>query len=112
MKQKEQFVYRVTDQDNVATALEDLTAGTVVINGAGEKRTVECLEDVASGHKIALTSIKKGTPIIKYGTVIGEAIADITEGSWVHLQNMKSLYDERSSTLDIHTGAPSDTLYI
>lgn len=112
MSEKKQYVYRVTEEDNVATALEDLAAGTAWINGAGGKKTVECLEQVQSGHKVALQFLKKGTPVIKYGTVIGETIADIPEGSWVHLQNMKSLYDTRSSTLDIHTGAPSDTEYI
>lgn len=112
MSENQQYVYRVTEKDNVATALQDVVAGTAVINGAGDKRTVECLEELMRGHKVALQFIPKGTPIIKYGTVIGESIADITEGSWVHLHNMKSLYDARSSTLDIHTGAPSDTLYI
>ena len=112
MSEKKQYIYRVTEKDNVATALEDLEPGIAWINGAGDKKSVNCLETVMSGHKVALQFIEKGTPIVKYGTVIGEAIADIPEGSWVHLQNMKSLYDARSSNLDIHTGAPSDTQYI
>ena len=33
------------------------------------------------------------------------------QGAWVHLHVMRSLYDERSSHLDINTGAPKDTKY-
>ena len=112
MSEINQFVFRVTDKDNVATALNDLKPGMTGVRGEGDIKEIECLEDIMNGHKIALIPITAGTPIIKYGVVIGEATKDITPGSWVHLQNMKSLYDERSSTLDIYTGAPTDTQYI
>lgn len=107
-----QFVFRVTEKDNVATALTDLVPGAVVVRGDGDKKKVTCLDQIMNGHKIALLPIQAGSPIIKYGVVIGEATKDIEEGRWVHLQNMKSRYDERSSTLDIYTGAPTDTQYI
>ena len=48
---------------------------------------------------------------MKYGVVIGCATKEIKMGQWVHLHNMKSLYDARSSSLDVVTGAPTDTHY-
>ena len=107
-----QCVYRVTEKDNVATALSDLEPGQVKVHGAGDISSAACLEPVMNGHKIALVPIRAGEPVVKYGVVIGQATADIAPGTWVHLHNMKSLYDERSSTLDLYTGAPTDTQYI
>ena len=49
--------------------------------------------------------------IVKYGVVIGRATKPIPAGSWVHLHVMRSNYDERSSHLNVHTGAPEDTRY-
>ena len=63
------------------------------------------------GHKIALRDIAQGEMIVKYGVVIGRATQDIPAGSWVHLHVMHSNYDERSSHLDVNTGAPKDTRY-
>ena len=62
-------------------------------------------------YKRQLSDIPSGTRIIKYGVPIGAATEDISKGSWVHLHVMKSLYDERSSHLDVKTGAPMDTRY-
>ena len=112
MSEINQFVFRVTEKDNVATALTDLVPGPVAVRGEGDRDKIDCLEAIMNGHKIALMPIQAGTPIVKYGVVIGEATREIGEGNWVHLQNMRSLYDERSSTLDIYTGAPTDTQYI
>jgi hypothetical protein len=48
---------------------------------------------------------------VKYGVEIGEATTAIVPGDWVHLHNCGSKLDARSNTLDLHTGAPKDTLY-
>ena len=45
------------------------------------------LED---GHKYALSDIKKGEDIIKYGFPIGHAVTDIKKGEHVHSHNMKT----------------------
>ena len=49
--------------------------------------------------------------MIKYGICIGLATEYIPAGVWVHLHRMKSRVDDRSSHLDIHTGAPTDITY-
>ena len=97
--------FQIDLKDNVATALAELTAGDEA-KLIGDHET-----DVPTGHKLALRDIASGEKIIKYGVVIGRATADIPQGAWVHLHVMQSIYDERSSHLDINTGAPKDTKY-
>ena len=46
--------------------------------------------DVPIGHKIALTDIKNGDTIWKYGQDIGKAVADIKKGEHVHVHNVKT----------------------
>ena len=42
------------------------------------------------GHKVALTDIKKGATVIKYGEDVGKAVADIGKGEHVHVHNLKT----------------------
>lgn len=97
--------------DNVATALEELKPGGVRLLGDAASGEAAAAVDIPKGHKLALRDIAEGEKIIKYGVVIGQATTGISSGSWVHLHNIRSVYDERSSHLDIHTGAPKDTKY-
>lgn len=106
-----QTVFQIHVQDNVATALTPVEPGSTAIMGDAAVGTVMATADIPIGHKMALRDIKTGENILKYGVVIGRATADIPTGSWVHLQVMNSLYDERSSHLDVVTGAPKDTCY-
>ena len=46
--------------------------------------------DVPIGHKVALTDIKTGDTVIKYGQDIGKAVADIKKGEHVHVHNLKT----------------------
>ena len=92
-----------------ARAIEDARKG--VMEMSEEETKVEAATEVPMGHKIALRDIRNGEDIVKYGVVIGRATADIPAGSWVHLHVMRSVYDQRSSHLDVRTGAPKDTKY-
>ena len=47
------------------------------------------------GHKFALSDIKKGELIFKYGEIIGIATKEIMKGDWIHTHNVKSAYLER-----------------
>lgn len=105
------IAYQIDVNDNVATALEPIKPGEVLLRGDKIKDHLNAVTEVPVGHKIALCTISSGTDIIKYGVVIGRAIKDIPKGGWVHLHNIKSLYDERSSHLDVLTGAPKDIKY-
>ncbi|HAJ8911727.1 TPA: altronate dehydratase [Escherichia coli] len=73
--------------DNVAVALADLAEGTEV---SVDNQTVTLRQDVARGHKFALTDIAKGANVIKYGLPIGYALADIAAGEHVHAHNTRT----------------------
>tara|TARA_B100000900_G_scaffold305635_1_gene264276 strand:- start:351 stop:611 length:261 start_codon:yes stop_codon:yes gene_type:complete len=69
--------------DNVATLLDD-------------NLKVDCLEnnttiklDIPFGHKVSLSFIAEGEPIIKYGVEIGTATKSIEQGEHVHVHNCK-----------------------
>jgi len=107
----EQQAFKINRGDNVATALCPIESGDVSVFGDATNEVVLATESIPVGHKIALSDIERGEAILKYGVVIGKATKPIRKGSWVHLHVMESCYDERSSHLDIHTGAPLDTRY-
>ena len=73
-------VIQVHPSDNVAIVVNDngLPAGTQLPNG------LTLLEAVPEAHKVALTAIPAGAPVLRYGMVIGHAQKDIAAGSWVH----------------------------
>ena len=100
--------FQVQPQDNVATLIDDAPAGTVQIIGAS-RGDVTAAEKISRGHKLAVRSIAANEPVIKFGVRIGHATKPIASGAWVHLHNLASDLDERSGTLDLHSGAPTDT---
>jgi altronate dehydratase small subunit len=100
--------FQIHAEDNVATLMDDAAAGTVEIIGAS-KSTVLASENISRGHKIALRDIAATEAVIKFGVRIGHATQAIPRGAWVHLHNLASDLDERSGTLDLHSGAPTDT---
>lgn len=94
----------------MATLLDDAPSGPVALLGAvGAGAAFTATEPVARAHKIALANLSVGEAVVKYGVPIGRATRPITRGAWVHLHNLASTLDERSSSLDLHTGAPTDT---
>ena len=103
--------FQIDLKDNVATALEPLQPGRITLRGDSAEQFMTAVTEIPAGHKIALREIAAGEDIVKYGVRIGRATEDIKKGSWVHLHNIRSVYDERSSHLDVMTGAPKDTRY-
>jgi len=100
--------FQIQPQDNVATLIDDAAPGPVEIIGA-VRREVTATETIARGHKIALADVAAGEVVLKFGARIGRATQAIKPGDWVHLHNLASDLDERSGTLDLHSGAPTDT---
>lgn len=104
--------FRVQPTDNVATLLDDVASGAKVkIIGPDVGAEIVALEEATVGHKIALGDIAQDQGVIKFGIEIGRASAPIRAGAWVHLHNLRSNFDARSQTLDLHTGAATDTRY-
>lgn len=98
-------------EDNVAVALEDIAQGQIAVIGTGQSVSHVANEAIVRGHKVALRLINSGDVVLKYGVPIGFAREPIAAGDWVHTHNCLSGIDERSHTLDRHTGAPTDTQY-
>ena len=80
----EPLYIRLRDEDNVAIVANrgGLHPGAEFAGG------LRLIEQIPQGHKVALSDIASGAPIMRYGEVIGHAAADIAKGSWValHLQ--------------------------
>lgn len=69
---------KIKEQDNVAVAVQDIPAGTQVMEG------LYANQDIPQAHKIALCHIPEGGEIIRYGVILGYALHDIKKGDWVN----------------------------
>jgi altronate dehydratase len=77
----------ISERDNVATALQALEPGLDLQLAGG---VVSVREPVPSGHKVALRVIREGEAVVKYGSPIGLATAEIPSGAHVHTHNLAS----------------------
>lgn len=81
-------------KDNVGVVVvEGLKAGTEMLGVITENDTtinVKAGHDIPIGHKVALTELKKGDTIIKYGVDIGKMVGDAKTGEHVHTHNLKT----------------------
>jgi altronate dehydratase len=77
----------ISERDNVATALDTLERGRAIQIGSA---TLLVAETIPRGHKIALCAIPTGEAVVKYGSPIGRASADIAPGTHVHTHNVAS----------------------
>lgn len=76
----------ISEADNVATALEALDAGQVLTDVG----SITVREAIPRGHKVAVRAIAAGGAVMKYGSPIGLATADIPPGAHVHTHNVSS----------------------
>jgi len=79
---------KISEKDSVAVALRPLKKGDSVAVGS---RVLKLVDDIPMYHKFALTDIRRGEKVIKYGESIGEASENISAGGYVHIHNVKSL---------------------
>jgi len=83
---------KINERDNVVIATSDIKKGeAVILNG---ENLVNAVEDIAAGHKIALTRIQTGEKVFRYGEVIVQATQPIERGEWVHVHNSKPVPGE------------------
>ncbi|WJY15859.1 galactarate dehydratase [Pectobacteriaceae bacterium CE90] len=77
--QEQPLYIKVHESDNVAIVVNNngLRIGTRFNNG------LELIEHIPQGHKVALVDIAASDPIIRYGEIIGYALRDILQGSWI-----------------------------
>jgi altronate hydrolase len=69
-------------EDDVAVALDALSAGELLDNG------IVLASDVPRGHKFALRALEPGAGIVKLGRVIGAAAVGLAAGEHVHVHNI------------------------
>jgi altronate dehydratase len=75
----------------VVTVTCEIKKGEQVVYALnGEEKQVEALTDIPRFHKIAITPVKCGEEVIKYGAFIGYATKDIQAGEHVHTHNIYS----------------------
>lgn len=74
----------INPKDSVAVALRPLTPGTPI----GIKDIV-ARDYIQVGHKMAVQSIERGSPVFKYGEFIGVAEVAIEPGQHVHMHNLR-----------------------
>ena len=85
---------KVDDLDNVATIFANgIVDGTEVEvrDKKGVSQIITVRGDVPYGHKIAVTDIAAGEPVMKYGESIGRASRNIAKGDYVHVHNLEAM---------------------
>ncbi len=85
--------------DEVAIAKEALLPRTVLQTVAGDVRVSAM---IPAGHKVALRDVAEGSPIRRYGQIIGFATRPVTAGQHVHSHNLA--VGEGQLTLDYAFG--------
>ncbi len=93
---------QVHPDDNVAIVVNEggLRAGSKFDSG------LVLTENIPEAHKVALNDIPSGTPIVRYGSVIGFAERDIARGSWVHEERMRLPSAPALDSLPLATDVP------
>jgi altronate hydrolase len=95
---------RLHPDDDVVVARRKAAAGEVWTNGAAA--SVPAREPIEMGHKLAIRPIAAGTPVRKYGQIIGFASRDIVPGDWVHVHNLDR--GELELNCEFCTGVPPE----
>ncbi|MCA0756884.1 galactarate dehydratase [Paenibacillus sp. N4] len=94
---------KVNARDNVAIIVNSggLPAGTGFACG------LMLREGIPQGHKVALTDLPQGFPIIRYGEVIGYAEEPIVAGSWVKEQLVRQPEPPLLDELEVANQVPA-----
>ncbi|PPR64285.1 MAG: (2R)-sulfolactate sulfo-lyase subunit alpha [Alphaproteobacteria bacterium MarineAlpha4_Bin2] len=82
------------DSDTVGVVVvEDVKHGMELTGWkmeSDETITVNALNDIPLGHKVALADFKDGDAVLKYGHDIGKIVQDVAIGGHVHTHNLKT----------------------
>jgi len=86
------LVHHKTDNVGVVV-VEGLTAGTEMLCVCTEDNSdfrLTAKADIPIGHKVALSDLKPGDTVIKYGEDIGRMVGPAGTGEHVHTHNLKT----------------------
>jgi|TARA_B110000977_G_scaffold152565_1_gene193738 (2R)-sulfolactate sulfo-lyase subunit alpha len=82
------------EKDNVAVVVIETTkkgqdcSAWIMENDKTVK--INSIAEIPLGHKIALSDLKEGDTILKYGHDIGKVVKPIKKGDHVHVHNVKT----------------------
>jgi altronate dehydratase len=96
-------VLRLHAADSVLIALRPVAPGETV-------QGITARAAIPAGHKMAAGPLAKGAPVVKYGQIIGQALAEIAPGDHVHTHNL-GMDDHRQGyghATAVHPLAPAD----
>jgi len=83
-----QITLHLNPQDNVVIARQALPAGSLLVWPDGSQ--VALPDPIPAGHKLALTALEAGQPVLRYGQEIGTAAQPIAKGAHIHTHNLRS----------------------
>jgi len=91
-------VILINSKDNVGIVIDEIKKGDDLLykDSNGNDVELKALDDIRIYHKVAITEIKKGEHIIKYGEHIGVAKNDIVIGQHVHTHNVEDRREDLS----------------
>ncbi|MDE3103588.1 MAG: galactarate dehydratase [Acidobacteriota bacterium] len=94
---------QVHPADNVAVIVNEggLPSGAVLPSG------VVLTENIPEAHKVALTDIPAGSPVVRYGVTIGTALRHLPRGCWVHEELLATPTAPALDHLPIATAVPA-----
>ncbi|MDP3176355.1 MAG: UxaA family hydrolase, partial [Spirochaetaceae bacterium] len=97
------ILIKVDPSDNVAIVgtAGGLEAGTTFPDGFA------LVDRVQEGHKVALRAIGRGEPILRYGQVIGRAVAPIARGEWIDESRVEMPQAPGLDDLPLATAVPA-----
>ena len=52
--------------------------------------SIQSIDEIPLGHKIAMVDLNEGDTILKYGHDIGKVVKNIKKGEHVHVHNVKT----------------------
>lgn len=81
----DQALILLREEDDVAVARRPLKTGTALIT---DGKPIILQMDIPAGHKVAVQPLSEGSPVKKYGQIIGYALSQINVGDKVHTSNL------------------------
>ncbi|MGP9685728.1 UxaA family hydrolase [Halomonas sp. AOP25-F1-15] len=96
-------IIHLNPRDNVGVASTAVPVGVPI-----DKNGTLATENIDAGHKVALTNIKKGEAVYKYGQLIGLASQDVQPGEHVHTHNL-AMIELNSSLKDFKPHSKTET---
>ncbi|HEY3599447.1 MAG TPA: altronate dehydratase family protein [Paraburkholderia sp.] len=98
-------VIRLHVDDDVAIARRAISSGTPLDDESG----LQVRDDIPEAHKVAVRAVAKGSPVRRYGQIIGFATQAIEPGQHVHVHNLAMGDFERdyAFSTDVKTVKPA-----